>query len=94
MAPSYAVGRHRYVPTVVLHSETWMGRGWWHDSSTAAVHAMTGHSSILSRRDAIAESPAPCITEQIRYLSAGGNTWHDWGILGEFLGYFGEALVI
>jgi hypothetical protein len=46
----------------------------------------------LSSHDATAASPATCIAE--RYVSAGGKTWHIWGNFGEFLGYFGEALVL
>jgi transcriptional regulator with PAS, ATPase and Fis domain len=52
----------------------------------AATHAE------LNRHDATAESAAKNIAE--RYVSPGGNTWHDWGNFGEFLGYFWESIVI
>jgi Sigma-54 interaction domain len=46
----------------------------------------------LSRHDATAASPAPCILE--RYVSPGGNTWHVRGKFEEFSGYFWESTVI
>jgi hypothetical protein len=56
------------------------------------LHVMGSEVCIISLEDAVVASPAPCIAE--RYISPGEKTWHVRGNFGEFLGNFGEALVL
>ena len=56
------------------------------------VKLLAATQAELSRHDVTAASSAGCTAE--RYISPVGNTWHVRGKFREFLGNFGEVLVL